>query len=206
MLLTVFTMLCGSVLADEATVTWNASSGDALNTFYVGNDVMLKWEEGSGVQPANYSGGYVNFYNGNLLTISGASADVKISKVVFSFKDETKNGLSTCDSEGKNLSNTGITNDNDALTTTWEGEQNSVIFRAAAQTGARYIKSIEVTYTGAASEEKAPSLNITNANIADTYDMDAAPVLTLHNLAGRKRLSLVLSLSVLRAGRTCHTT
>ena len=180
MLLTVFTMLCGSVLADEATVTWNASSGDALNTFYVGNDVMLKWEEGSGVQPANYSDGYVNFYNGNLLTISGASADVKISKVVFSFKDETKNGLSTCDSKGKNLSTAGITNDNAALTTTWEGEQNSVIFRAAAQTGARYIKSIEVTYTGAASEEKAPSLNITNANIADTYDMDAAPVFVVY--------------------------
>ena len=115
------------------------------------------------------------------MTVAGASSDVKLQKIVFKFKTDTKNGLVTCDSNGKNVSTTGITNDNEALTTTWEGEAASVIFRAAQGTGVRYIESITVTYEGSAPVvEKAPELKITQDGIADTYDMDQNSVFVVY--------------------------
>ena len=181
MLLTVLTMVCGSMFADDNVVTWQASSGDALTTISVGNDITLKWEEGGGDFSPRYSGNYVYFYNGNRLTVAGVSDDVIISKVVFKFMEDTKLGMVTCDKTGKNESSAGITSDNEELTTTWVGETKSVIFRASKQTGPRYIQSVEVTYSGSAGQvEKAPELNITNANIADTYDMDANSVFVVY--------------------------
>ena len=165
--------------ANEA--TWLASSHDALQTVLVGNDLTLKWEEGGGDMAPKYSGDYVYFYNGNRVTVAGASDAVKIQKIVFKFKADTKNGLATCDASGKNVSTAGITNDNEALTTTWEGEANSVIFRATQGTGVRYIESITVTYEGSAPVvAKAPVLAITQDNIADTYDMDANGVFVVY--------------------------
>ena len=64
---------------------WEASSGDALTTIYVGNDVKLTWEEGGGDFSPKYSGESVYFYNGNRLIVAGTSTDVKITKVVVSF-------------------------------------------------------------------------------------------------------------------------
>lgn len=183
-LLATLAMVGGSVWAQESSsneATWEASSKDALTTVYVGNDLTLKWEEGGGDQAQKYSDNYVYFYNGNRVTVAGASSDVKLQKIVFKFKTDTKTGLVTCDSNGKNVSTTGITNDNEALTTTWEGEAESVIFRAAQSTGVRYIESITVTYEGSATVvEKAPELKITQDGIADTYDMDQNGVFVVY--------------------------
>ena len=183
-LLATLAMVGGSVWAQESSsneATWEASSKDALTTVYVGNDLTLKWEEGGGDMAQKYSDNYVYFYNGNRVTVAGASSDVKLQKIVFKFKTDTKNGLVTCDSNGKNVSTTGITNDNEALTTTWEGEAASVIFRAAQGTGVRYIESITVTYEGSAPVvEKAPELKITQDGIADTYDMDQNSVFVVY--------------------------
>ncbi|MBQ9668221.1 MAG: hypothetical protein IJV45_05720 [Prevotella sp.] len=183
-LLATLAMVGGSVWAQESSsneATWEASSKDALTTVYVGNDLTLKWEEGGGDMAQKYSDNYVYFYNGNRVTVAGASSDVKLQKIVFKFKTDTKNGLVTCDSNGKNVSTTGITNDNEALTTTWEGEAESVIFRAAQGTGVRYIESITVTYEGSAPVvEKAPELKITQDGIADTYDMDQNSVFVVY--------------------------
>lgn len=156
------------------TATWLASSGDPLSTIYVGNDITLKWEEGGGDMAPKYSGGYVYFYNGNRVTVAGASEEVKVQSVVFKFKDDTKVGMATCNASGKNVSTEGITNDNSAYTSTWEGDAASVIFRAAQGTGVRYIESITVTYIGSSAVvEKKPVLAITSDGVADTYDMDA---------------------------------
>jgi hypothetical protein len=181
MLVALLTMVCGSMYAqDEAkTVTWSASSGDALATIYADANITLKWEEGSGDFAPKYSGSNVYFYNGNRVTVAGASSDVTISKIVFTFGQGTV-GLGTGTSSTP--STTGITNDSEAMTTTWEGETNSLTFRAAARSGVRYISSIEVTYTGGTTGPvvTAPELAITQANIADTYDMDANGVFVVY--------------------------
>ena len=99
MLVAVLSLVCGSMFAQDAnTASWQASSGDALTTVLVGNDLKLTWEEGGGDMAPKYSENkYVYFYNGNRVTVAGSSDAVKIQKIVFKFKDETKNGLSTCD-------------------------------------------------------------------------------------------------------------
>lgn len=180
LLVALLAVVANTVMAE--TVTWNASSGDGLQTVFVGNDIKFVWEEGGGDQAPKYSGGYVYFYNGNRVTVAGASDEVKISKVVFKFKTDTKTGIATCDKSGKNVSTTGITSDNDALTSTWEGTAvNSVIFRATQGTGVRYIESITVTYEGSAPVvEKTPVLAITQDGIATTYDMDANGVFVVY--------------------------
>lgn len=179
--LTVFSVLCGNTFAQETTVTWLASSGDALTTIYPDANISLKWEEGAGNNPM-YSEGNVVFYNGNRLTVAGVSNDVTISKIVFTFGKGEKASLVTCDSKGKNTSSTGISSSTETMTCTWTGETNSVIFRASANTGTRYISSIEVTYTGGTTTpvETAPVLAITQDNIADTYDMDKNDVFVVY--------------------------
>ena len=181
MLVALLTMVCGSVFAqDETTVEWLASSGDALTTIYPDGNISLKWEEAGGDFAPKYSGGSVYFYNGNRLTVSGRSDDVTITKIVFTFSSGTVS-LVTCNSSGKNESTTGITNDAEAMTTTWEGETSSLIFRASQRTGVRYISSIAVTYTGGTTGpvETAPKLALTTT-LGDTYDMDANGVFVVY--------------------------
>ena len=181
MLVALLTMVCGSMYAqDEAkTATWLASSGDALTTIYADANITLKWEEAGGDFAPKYSGSNVYFYNGNRVTVAGVTSDVTISKIVFTFGQGSV-GLGT--GTNANPSTTGITNDSEAMTTTWEGETSSLTFRAARNTGVRYISSIEVTYTGGTTGPvvTAPELNITQANIADTYDMDANGVFVVY--------------------------
>lgn len=182
LLLAIVSMVCDNAFAQESNeATWLASSHDALSTVLVGNDLKLVWAEGGGDLAPKYSDDYVYFYNGNRVTVAGTDAAVKISKVVFKFKTDTKTGIATCDASGKNVSTTGITNDNNALTSTWEGTAvNSIIFRATQGTGARYIESITITYEGSAPiVEKAPVLAVTTT-LGDTYDMDTAPVFVVY--------------------------
>ena len=174
MLVATLTMICGNIFAqEETTVTWEASSGDALTTIYPDANISLKWEEGGGEQPAKYVSGSVYFYNGNRLTIAGRADDVKIKTIVFTFSSGSAS-LVTCNASGKNESSYGITNDSEAMTTTWSGEASSLIFRASQRTGVRYISSIAVTYTGGTTGpvETAPVLNLTTT-LGDTFDMDA---------------------------------
>ena len=182
LLLAALTMVCGSIFAqDEATtVTWNASSGDALTTIYPDANISLKWEEGGGDQAPKYSNGSVYFYNGNRLTIAGRADDVKIQKIVFTYSSGSAS-LVTCNASGKNESTTGITNSTADMTTTWEGEASSLIFRASQRTGVRYISSIAVTYTGGTTGpvETAPVLNLTTT-LGDSYDMDANGVFVVY--------------------------
>ncbi|MBQ9186831.1 MAG: hypothetical protein IJ144_03280 [Prevotella sp.] len=182
LLLAALTMVCGSIFAqDEATtVTWNASSGDALTTIYPDANISLVWEEGAGDFGAKYVNGSVYFYNGNRLTIAGRADDVKIQKIVFTYSSGTAS-LVTCNASGKNESTVGITNSTADMTTTWEGEASSLIFRASQRTGVRYINSIEVTYTGGTTGpvETAPVLSITTT-LGDSYDMDANGVFVVY--------------------------
>ena len=165
--LTVFSVLCGNTFAQETTtVTWDASSKDALPVIDVNNDLTLTWIEGSGTQSPSYSTqsnkSVVNMRKGNKLTVAGADVAVTISKIVFTFVTSDP-GLTP--SVGSNSNNY---TDN---TTTWSGEANSITFTAGST---RYVKSIEITYTGSAAQvEKAPVLAITSADVKDTYDMDA---------------------------------
>ncbi|MCR4810917.1 MAG: hypothetical protein K5896_13815 [Prevotella sp.] len=184
LLLAVLTLVCGSVSADEAmgtTVTWQASNGDPLTTIYPDGNISLKWEEGGGDFAPKYSGSSVYFYNGNRLIVAGTAEDVVISKIVFTFSNGSV-GLVTCNASGKNESTTGITNDTEAMTCTWEGEAGSLIFRASQRTGVRYISSIAVTYTGGSTGpvETAPVLNISNNTLGDTYDMDVNGVFVVY--------------------------
>lgn len=174
MLVAALTMICGNIFAqEETTVTWEASSGDALTTIYPDANISLKWEEGGGDFAPKYVSGSVYFYNGNRLTIAGRADDVKIKTIVFTFSSGSAS-LVTCNASGKNESSNGITNDSEAMTTTWSGEASSLIFRAAKQTKERYISSIAVTYTGGTTGpvETAPVLNLTTT-LGDTFDMDA---------------------------------
>ena len=183
LLIAALSVVCGNLFAQEEakTVLWEASSGDALTTIYPDANISLKWEEGGGDQPAKYSNDNVLFYNGNRLTVAGKTTDVKIQKIVFTFGKGSAS-LVLCDKSGKNESSTGIANNYSGMTTTWTGEANSLIFRAAKQTNNRYIKSIEVTYTGGTSGPvvTAPELAITQDGIADTYDMDANGVFVVY--------------------------
>ena len=168
--LTVFSVLCGNTFAQETTtVTWDASSKDALPVIDVNNDLTLTWIEGSGTQSPSYSTqsnkSVINMRKGNKLTVAGADVAVTISKIVFTFVTSDP-GLTP--SVGSNSNNY---TDN---TTTWSGEANSITFTAGST---RYVKSIEITYTGSAAQvEKAPVLAITSADVKDTYDMDANSV------------------------------
>lgn len=167
----VLTMVWGSVFAQEvSSVKWEASSGDALTTIYVGNDIKLTWAEASGDQAPRYSDGYARLLKNNTLTVEGVSTEVKISSIVISFKSSDDPGLSV---------NVGsVSNDYVNVVTTWTGDANSVKFTAKS---ARNIKSIEVFYTGAAPVVvKAPKLNISSTTIGDTYDMDTAPVFVVY--------------------------
>ena len=183
MLLAALTMVCGNMFAQEeaTTVTWEASSGDALTTIYPDGNISLEWIEGGGDQAARYSNGSVYFYNGNRLKIAGRSNDVTITKVVFTFTGD-RYTMVTCDAKGTNESSTGITNNRTELTSTWEGESNSLIFRAPRQTNVRFINSIAVTYTGGTTGpvETAPVLNITSTTLGDSYDMDANGVFVVY--------------------------
>lgn len=101
MLLAVLTMVCGNLLAqDETTVTWEASSGDALTTIYPDGNISLKWEEGGGDFAPKYSGENVYFYNGNRLTVAGTANDVTITKIVFTFSSGSAS-LVTCDAAAR---------------------------------------------------------------------------------------------------------
>lgn len=183
MLLATLTMVCGNLLAqDEATtVLWEASSGDALTTIYPDANISLKWEEGGGDSAPKYSNGSVLFYNGNRLTVAGVTTDVTIQKIVFTFSSGSAS-MVLCDKSGKNENKTGIVNNYSGMTSTWTGEANSLIFRAAKQTNNRYISSVEVTYTGGTTGpvEKKPVLNISNTTLGDTYDMDANGVFVVY--------------------------
>jgi hypothetical protein len=62
MLLAALTTVCGSMFAqEETTVTWEASSGDALTTIYPDANISLKWEEGGGDFAPKYQNGNVYF-------------------------------------------------------------------------------------------------------------------------------------------------
>jgi hypothetical protein len=174
MLIAALTMICGSTFAqEETTVTWEAASGDALTTIYPDGNIKLVWEEGGGDFAPKYVTGSVYFYNGNRVTVAGASSDVTITKVVFTFSSGSAS-IVTCNASGKNESSYGITTNTEEMTATWEGEATNLIFRAPKQTGVRYITSIAVTYTGGTTGpvETAPVLNITQDNLAETYSMD----------------------------------
>jgi len=182
-LIAALSVVCGNLFAQEeaTTVLWEASSGDALTTIYPDANISLKWEEGGGDHSPQYSNENVLFYNGNRLTVAGKTTDVKIQKIVFTFGSGSAS-MVLCDKSGKNESSTGIANNYPGMTSTWTGEANSLIFRAAKQTNSRYIKSIEVTYTGGTSGPvvTAPELAITQDGIADTYDMDANGVFVVY--------------------------
>ena len=182
MLLAALTTVCGSMFAqEETTVTWEASSGDALTTIYPDANISLKWEDGGGDFGAKYVNGSVYFYNGNRVTVAGVTSDVTIKKIVFTFSGD-RYSMVTCNAKGQNESSTGITNSSTDLTSTWEGEANSLIFRAPKQTKERYISSIAVTYTGGTTGPvvTAPKLNITTTNWNDTYDMDTNGVFVVY--------------------------
>ncbi len=183
LLIAALSVVCGNLFAQEeaTTVLWEASSGDALTTIYPDANISLKWEEGGGDHSPQYSNENVLFYNGNRLTVAGKTTDVKIQKIVFTFGSGSAS-MVLCDKSGKNESSTGIANNYPGMTSTWTGEANSLIFRAAKQTNSRYIKSIEVTYTGGTSGPvvTAPELAITQDGIADTYDMDANGVFVVY--------------------------
>jgi hypothetical protein len=183
MLLVALTMVCGSVFAQDepTTVLWEAASGDALTTIYPDGNISLKWEEGGGDFAPKYSGESVLFYNGNRLTVAGKTSDVTIKEIVFTFSSGSAS-LVLCDKSGKNESSTGIVNSYSGMTSTWTGEANSLIFRAAKQTNNRYISSIKVTYTGgtAGPVVTAPELNISNNTLGETYDMDQNGVFVVY--------------------------
>ena len=170
-LLAVLTMVCGNLFAqDETTVTWEASSGNTLTTIYPDGNISLKWEEANGAFAPKYSGGNVYFYNGNRVTVAGKTSDVTLKKVVFTFADETNSLITVPENQGNYSAGT------------WTGEQNSVTFRAARQTGVRYISAIEVTYTGGTTGpvETAPKLAISNTTLGTSYDMDANGVFVVY--------------------------
>ncbi len=182
MLVAALTMICGNIFAqEETTVTWEASSGDDLTTIYPDANISLKWEEGGGDFAPKYQNGNVYFYNGNRVTVAGTANDVTIKKIVFTFSSGSVS-MVTCNASGKNESSYGITNSSANMTSTWEGETNSLIFRAPKQTGVRYISSIAVTYTGGTTGPvvTAPKLNIETTNWNDTYDMDEAKVFVVY--------------------------
>lgn len=182
MLLAALMMVCGNMFAqEETTVTWEASSGDALTTIYPDANISLKWEEGGGDFGAKYVNGSVYFYNGNRVIVAGTADDVTIKKIVFTFSGD-RYSMVTCNASGKNESSYGITNSSADKTSTWEGEANSLIFRAPSQSKERYIESIAVTYTGGTTGPVviAPKLNIETTNWNDTYDMDEAKVFVVY--------------------------
>ena len=182
MLLAALTMVCGNMFAqEETTVTWEASSGDALTTIYPDANISLKWEEGGGDFSPKYSSGSVLFYNGNRLYVSGVTSDVTLKKIVFTFSSGSAS-LVLCDKSGKNESADGIVNSYSGMTSTWTGEANSLIFRAKAQTNNRYISSIAVTYTGGTTGpvETAPKLAISNTTLGTSYDMDSNGVFVVY--------------------------
>lgn len=173
LLLAALTLVCGSTFAEDKTVTWDASTNDALPNVSVGNDITLTWIEGSGDQAPSYSTQsnkkVVYMKKGNKLTVAGAADAVTISKIVFTYVGDNIGLTPNVGSSSYNYS------DN---TSTWTGEANSITFSAG---GKRYVKSIEVTYTGSAGTiVKAPVLAITQDNIADTYDMDANGVFVVY--------------------------
>lgn len=88
--LTVFSVLCGNMFAqEETTVTWDASSKDAMPNIDVNSDLTLTWIEASGDQAPSYSTQssktVVYIRSGNKLTVAGADANVNITKIVFTY-------------------------------------------------------------------------------------------------------------------------
>ena len=185
MFLTIFSVLCGNLMAQEAkTVTWLSSSNDALSSIINPEsdlNIQISWSMGTNDNKPKYEDGSVKLLNGNIVSIKGLNDDVTISKIVFTFSSGAAR-LSTCDSDGKNVSENGITNDATAKTTTWEGEANNIMFRAKKQDGNRFIQSIAVTYTskGTTPVTQDPKLTISQDNIADTYDMDINGVFVVY--------------------------
>ena len=184
LLVAALVMVCGNMFAQDETqtVTWEASSGDALTTIYPDGNISLKWEEAGGDYAPSYANGSVKFYRGSRLTVAGTTSDVKIKQVVFTFS-QTPISMVTCNASGKNESTTGITTNTEDLTCTWAGETGSVVFRVSkdANNTPRYITSIAVTYTGGTvgPVETKPALNVTTT-LADTYDMDANGVFVVY--------------------------
>lgn len=153
-------------VTEPTSVTWDASSKDAMPNIDVNNDLTLTWAEGSATNTPGYttqgSKTVVSMAQGSKLTVAGADANVTISKIVITYVGDNI-GLTP---------NVGTSSNSFAdNTSTWTGEANSITFTAG---GRRYVKSIEITYTGSAAPVvKAPVLVITEDGIADTYDMDA---------------------------------
>ena len=180
LLLTVLTMVCGNMFAEATPVTlkWNVSGSTALPTA-LGNDIAFTWEKGTGSKAPKTDGYDLYFYNGNRVTIAGTSDAITITKIVFTLGSDGPASMRTCNVSGLEESTVGITVTESPRATTWEGETKSIIFRGnSSDTKTRYIKKIEVTYTngGSTPSVKVPELNITQDNIADTYDMDANSV------------------------------
>ncbi len=174
LLLALTVIMGGSISASAETVTWLASAGNSLSSpIAVDQNITLTWVEGGGDQAPSYSNGAVYFYNGNRVTVKAAN-DMKLTKIVFTFSNETVS-LVTCDASGKNESSTGISTDRSAQTCTWQGEATQLIFRASKQTGARYIKSIEITYQdSSAPVVKTPELTL-SATPNSSADLDNSP-------------------------------
>ena len=173
MLLTLLTMLCGSVMAqEEKSAFWDATVEAALPT-ELGNDITLTWLEAGGVQAPSYNSAdkVVSFKKANKLTVTGTADDVTISEIVFIFHKSDNPGLSV--NVGSN------SNDYNTPSTTWTGSAKSITFTAS---GTKRIKSIEVTYTGGSATpvEKKAVLAITKVdNFNTTYDMDGTENKTL---------------------------
>jgi hypothetical protein len=173
MLLTIISMVSGSVAYAANTVTWDASSKNPMPAFDVNSDLTLTWDEGSATNTPGYTTQsnktVVSMASGSKVTVAGADANVTITKIVFTYVGDN---LGLTPSVGSSSNSFG---DN---TSTWTGEANSITFTAG---GRRYVKSIEITYTGSADPVvKAPVLAITQDNIADTYDMDANGVFVVY--------------------------
>ncbi len=184
LLLTVLTMVCGNMFAEATPVTlkWNVSGSTALPTA-LGNDIAFTWEKGTGSKAPRTDGYDLYFYNGNRVTIAGTSDAITITKIVFTLGSDGPASMRTCNASGLEESTVGITVTESPRATTWEGETKSIIFRGnSSDTKTRYIKKIEVTYTNGGSTPfvKVPELNITQDNIADTYDMDANSVFVVY--------------------------
>jgi len=161
LLLAVMMMMGGSTLA-ATTVKWLASSGNSLSSPIAVDDyITLTWSEANGEQAPKYSGSSVYFFNGNQVKLS-AIGDATINKITFTFSQD-KNSMQIL-SGGGTISQ-GI----------WTGESTEVSFRAARQTGVRYISAIEVTYTlpGDTPVEQVADMSITNATINSTAALDA---------------------------------
>ena len=145
MLLAVLTMVCGSTFAAETTKTWVAADQGYTNaeevlSFDIDENITVTLDKGTNSNSPKYynTGSALRVYRDNTFTISGASTDVTIKKIVFTFAS----------GENDNAISSDVETYADG---TWEGESQSVTFTIGAKSdntngGHRRIASIEVTY------------------------------------------------------------